>query len=274
MRVFPRLRLAVVTGSLSAGVLGFSTGMLHRPALCQEPLAAPAMMSMAGPGCRLIDGKAIAGQIRKEIKEGTSDLVRDYGVQPGLAVVLVGDRTDSSTYVRMKKRAADEVGFHSVDCKFSERVTQAELIECVQKLNADPKVRRQGGERMGAWRAGKRSRLAERRRPPRGERAHAGSDIRRRCPSRAASRAASSHAVPAARCQVHGILVQLPLPRHIDEAKVLEEIKVEKDVDGFSASNIGNMCLRGGKPPLALPCTPAGCVELLQRSNVEVCPNE
>jgi len=87
-------------------------------------------------------------------------------------------------------------------------VTEAELIDCVKQLNADPKV--------------------------------------------------------------HGILVQLPLPRHIDEAKVLETILVEKDVDGFSASNIGNMCLRGGKPPLALPCTPAGCVELLQRSDIEV----
>lgn len=204
---FPRLRLAMVTGSLSAGVLASS--LIHRPSLCQEPRAAPMVtMCAANPSCRLIDGKAIAAQIRKEIKEQTVDLVRDHGVQPGLAVVLVGDRTDSSTYVRMKKRAADEVGFHSVDCKFNERVSEAELLECVRMLNADPKV--------------------------------------------------------------HGILVQLPLPRHINEAKVLEEIHVEKDVDGFSASNIGNMCLRGGRPPLALPCTPAGCVELLQRSNVEV----
>ena len=73
---------------------------------------------------------------------------------------------------------------------------------------------------------------------------------------------------------VHGILVQLPLPTHIDEARVLEAIEVRKDVDGFSAENIGNMCLRGGKPPLALPCTPAGCVELLQRSGVAVAGKE
>jgi len=194
----------VITGSLGAGVLA---SMLHRPSvLCQDArMAAPAMCA---PGYRLIDGKAIAGQIRREIKEQTAELLGEHGVQPGLAVVLVGDRTDSSTYVRMKKRAADEVGFHSVDCKYPESVTEAELLECVRTLNADPKV--------------------------------------------------------------HGILVQLPLPRHINEAKVLEEIKVEKDVDGFSAENIGNMCLRGGKPPLALPCTPAGCVELLQRSKVEV----
>eukprot|EP00966_Prymnesium_polylepis_P078518 1820083-Prymnesium_polylepis.1 len=171
----------VITGSLGAGVLA---SMLHRPSvLCQDArMAAPAMCA---PGYRLIDGKAIAGQIRREIKEQTAELLGEHGVQPGLAVVLVGDRTDSSTYVRMKKRAADEVGFHSVDCKYPESVTEAELLECVRTLNADPKV--------------------------------------------------------------HGILVQLPLPRHINEAKVLEEIKVEKDVDGFSAENIGNMCLRGGK---------------------------
>jgi 5,10-methylene-tetrahydrofolate dehydrogenase/methenyl tetrahydrofolate cyclohydrolase len=70
--------------------------------------------------------------------------------------------------------------------------------------------------------------------------------------------------------KIHGILVQLPLPAQIDEAALLERIDVAKDVDGFSASNIGNMCLKGGRPPLALPCTPAGCVELLQRSDVRV----
>ena len=68
--------------------------------------------------------------------------------------------------------------------------------------------------------------------------------------------------------------MQLPLPRHIDEAAVLEEIRVAKDVDGFSATNIGNLCLRGGTPPLALPCTPAGCIELLQRSDVPVAGKE
>merc|ERR1719361_2229452 len=69
--------------------------------------------------------------------------------------------------------------------------------------------------------------------------------------------------------KVHAILVQLPLPKHIDEATVLKAIKVEKDADGFSALNIGNLCLKGGDPPLAIPCTPAGCIELLQRSGVD-----
>ena len=73
-----------------------------------------------------------------------------------------------------------------------------------------------------------------------------------------------------ARTDVHGILVQLPLPAHIDEGKVLRQILVEKDVDGFSATNIGNLALRGGVPPLAVPCTPAGCIVLMQRSGVDL----
>merc|ERR1719262_1907311 len=69
---------------------------------------------------------------------------------------------------------------------------------------------------------------------------------------------------------VHGILVQLPLPKHIDEPTILKAIKVEKDADGFSAQNIGNLCLKGGDPPLAIPCTPAGCIELIQRSEIDM----
>jgi len=129
-------------------------------------------------------------------------------VKPGLAVVLVGERKDSQSYVRMKKKAALECDFHSVDITLPETVSQADLLAEVRKLNDDPKV--------------------------------------------------------------HAILVQLPLPSHIDEPTVLKEIKVEKDADGFSAMNVGNLCLRGGEPPLAIPCTPAGCIELLQRSGVEV----
>ena len=156
---------------------------------------------------RLIDGKAISAQIRKEVAEQVALLVDEHNVRPGLAVVLVGERKDSATYVRFKKKAAAEVDFHSVDIKEDETVSQAKLLEIVDQLNED--------------------------------------------------------------ASIHGILVQLPLPSHIDESEVLKRIKVEKDVDGFSAQNIGNMCLRGGDPPLALPCTPAGCIELLQRSGVE-----
>jgi len=73
-----------------------------------------------------------------------------------------------------------------------------------------------------------------------------------------------------ARNDVHGILVQLPLPSHMNEGRVLKQISVEKDVDGFSAMNIGNLALRGGDPPLAVPCTPAGCIVLIQRSGVDL----
>ena len=199
------LRRLALASSLGAGA--FAASLLHRPTICEVALAArssaPAMCAAATPA-RIIDGKAVAATIRSEVRDAAVELKEKNGVTPGLAVVLVGNRTDSKTYVRMKKRAADECGFFSVDRKFDESVTQNELVETVRALNADP--------------------------------------------------------------QVHAILVQLPLPKHIDEGAVLEEIAVAKDVDGFSAANIGNMCLRGGRPPLAVPCTPAGCVELLQRS--------
>jgi len=159
-----------------------------------------------------IDGNAISKQIRAELKEQAAELKAQHGIVPGLAVVLVGNRPDSATYVRMKKKAVVDVGFHSVDVTLEDTVSEKELLEKVEALNKDPKV--------------------------------------------------------------HGILVQLPLPKHIDEAKVLKSIAVEKDADGFSALNIGNLCLKGGDPPLAVPCTPAGCIELLQRSGVKVAGKE
>ena len=155
-----------------------------------------------------IDGNKVAKEIRAEIKEEVGALEREHGVTPGLAVVLVGARTDSLTYVKHKKKAAAEVGFHSVDVELDERAPQADVLLAIEGLNEDPAV--------------------------------------------------------------HAILVQLPLPKHIDEAAVLKAIDVAKDADGFSALNIGNMCLRGGDPPLALPCTPAGCVELIRRTGTAV----
>mmetsp|Transcript_21671 Transcript_21671/g.38270 ORF Transcript_21671/g.38270 Transcript_21671/m.38270 type:complete len:330 (+) Transcript_21671:70-1059(+) len=154
-----------------------------------------------------IDGKAISAQIRQELKEQVDELKGAKGVTPGLAVVLVGSRTDSATYVRMKKRAAEEAGIYSVTLEFDDDVTQEKLFETIDDL--------------------------------------------------------------AARKDIHGILVQIPLPDHIDEHAVFKRIPVHKDVDGFCAENIGNLALKGGDPPLALPCTPAGCVQLLQRSGVD-----
>ena len=157
---------------------------------------------------RLIDGKAMAAQLQREVAAGAEELRRTHGVTPGLAVVLVGERRDSQTYVRMKQRAAREVNFHSVDVTLAADVAEEELLRVVDELNA--------------------------------------------------------------RADVHGILVQLPLPAHVSESRVLARIRVEKDVDGFSAENIGNLALRGGVPPLAVPCTPAGCIVLLQRSGLDL----
>jgi 5,10-methylene-tetrahydrofolate dehydrogenase/methenyl tetrahydrofolate cyclohydrolase len=160
----------------------------------------------------IIDGKATAATIQEELKEEVERLQQDHHLLPGLAVVLVGQRVDSATYVRMKKRTAAAIGIHSVDVDLDEMVTQVELLEEIEKLNQDPNV--------------------------------------------------------------HGILVQLPLPDHIDESTILKAISVEKDADGFSAWNIGNLCLRGGDPPLAVPCTPAGVIELLQRYDIEISGKE
>lgn len=155
-----------------------------------------------------IDGKAIAAEVRAEVKELSKKLWQEHAVRPGLAVVLVGENKDSQTYVRNKKKAAAEVEFHTVDVDLPATVSQQEVLDEIEKLNENP--------------------------------------------------------------QVHAILVQLPLPKHIDEHTVLKSIRVDKDADGFSALNIGNLCLKGGEPPLAVPCTPAGCIELLQRSGVEI----
>eukprot|EP00933_Yihiella_yeosuensis_P005360 TRINITY_DN109864_c0_g1_i1.p1 TRINITY_DN109864_c0_g1~~TRINITY_DN109864_c0_g1_i1.p1 ORF type:complete len:378 (+),score=84.59 TRINITY_DN109864_c0_g1_i1:125-1258(+) len=155
-----------------------------------------------------IDGKQISADVRNEVLEGVKDLQKNHGVTPGLAVILVGTRKDSESYVRNKKKMAAEVGLHTVDVSLPETVSQEDLLKEVRKLNDDKTV--------------------------------------------------------------HAILVQLPLPSHIDEATVLAAIKVSKDADGFSALNIGNLCLKGGDPPMAVPCTPAGCIEMLQRSGVNV----
>eukprot|EP00929_Paragymnodinium_shiwhaense_P046759 TRINITY_DN23797_c0_g1_i3.p1 TRINITY_DN23797_c0_g1~~TRINITY_DN23797_c0_g1_i3.p1 ORF type:complete len:258 (+),score=41.80 TRINITY_DN23797_c0_g1_i3:90-863(+) len=154
----------------------------------------------------LIDGRAIAADVRKEVAAGVEQLVSTSGVRPCLAVVLVGDRADSATYVRMKTKAADEVGVTVLDYKFGVDVTMEELVRCVSELND--------------------------------------------------------------RKDVHGILVQLPLPPHLQEDAVLAAIDVRKDVDGFSPENLGLLAQGRADEASALPCTPAGCMELLRRSQI------
>ncbi|CAL4895669.1 unnamed protein product [Urochloa decumbens] len=156
---------------------------------------------------QIIDGKAIAADIRREVAAEVAALSSTHNAVPGLAVVIVGSRKDSQTYVNMKRKACAEVGIRSVDVDLPEDISEAALVAEVHRLNADPAV--------------------------------------------------------------HGILVQLPLPKHINEEKILTEISIEKDVDGFHPLNIGKLAMKG-REPLFVPCTPKGCMELLSRSGVTV----
>ncbi|CAH9097144.1 unnamed protein product [Cuscuta europaea] len=155
----------------------------------------------------IIDGKTIAQTIRSEIASEIQVMSAKYGKVPGLAVVIVGNRKDSQSYVNMKRKSCAEVGIKSFDIDLPEDVCETELISKVHELNANP--------------------------------------------------------------EVHGILVQLPLPKHINEENVLSEISLEKDVDGFHPLNIGKLAMKG-RDPLFLPCTPKGCLELLFRSGVTI----
>lgn len=174
------------------------------------PILKAALESPQAPTAIKLDGKGVAADIRKQIAEEVSQIVSDHGesARPGLAVVMVGERRDSATYVRNKRRACEEVGFSSIGFNLPIDTPQEELYSVIDSLNK--------------------------------------------------------------RDDVHGILVQLPLPDHIDDEQVLDRIAVEKDVDGFHPLNIGRLCLSGRSPPLFVPCTPKGCVELLDRYNIPI----
>jgi methylenetetrahydrofolate dehydrogenase (NADP+) / methenyltetrahydrofolate cyclohydrolase len=153
---------------------------------------------------RIIDGVALAANIREEVATRTAALVA-AGTKPGLAVVLVGSDPASQVYVKNKVAACQKAGLHSVLEQYPPSMTQAELLERVRALNADPAI--------------------------------------------------------------HGILVQLPLPAHIDAHLVIETIAPEKDVDGFHVSNAG--LLMTGKP-LFRPCTPYGVMKMLESEGVQL----
>jgi 5,10-methylene-tetrahydrofolate dehydrogenase/methenyl tetrahydrofolate cyclohydrolase len=200
--------VAGCVGGLAVGVLVGSLIERARKDKRQEKAPPASANEVPETVAERIDGKVLSAEVRQECKEGAAALVAEKGIRPGLAVILVGSRKDSQSYVTNKKKGAAECEFHTVDVALPETVSQEDLLKELEKLNNDPLV--------------------------------------------------------------HGILVQLPLPKHIDEPTVLKAIKVEKDADGFSALNIGNLCLKGGDPPLAIPCTPAGCIEMLQRSKVDI----
>lgn len=154
---------------------------------------------------RIIDGKAIAKEIRAEIKQRVEQMVARHGIRPGLAVILVGKDPASEVYVRGKIADCKEVGIQSELIKLSVDVTQAELLRRIDALNAD--------------------------------------------------------------AAVHGILVQLPLPAHIEMRSVLERISVEKDVDGFHLYNVGGLITGDTIFP---PCTPYGVQRLLDHEGIDV----
>ncbi|MEX0430874.1 bifunctional methylenetetrahydrofolate dehydrogenase/methenyltetrahydrofolate cyclohydrolase FolD [Spiribacter insolitus] len=153
----------------------------------------------------IIDGKAIAADIRETIRGEVAERVAAGRAAPGLAVVLVGDNAASSVYVRMKRRDCAEVGFVSQDYDLPVQTTQDELLALIDRLNASP--------------------------------------------------------------ETHGILVQLPLPDHIDEQAVIERIDPAKDVDGFHPQNVGRLVLR---LPGLRSCTPHGVMTLLHRTGLEL----
>lgn len=152
----------------------------------------------------LIDGKAIAADVRAEVARDVDDL-RARGVVPGLTVVLVGDDIASATYVGAKEKASREAGMAGGTIRLPADTTQASLLALVEQLNGD--------------------------------------------------------------AAVHGILVQMPLPAHIDPDTVIRHIRPDKDVDGFHPENVGKLLI--GHTDGFVSCTPAGVIELLLRSGVE-----
>ncbi|MBW3554117.1 MAG: bifunctional methylenetetrahydrofolate dehydrogenase/methenyltetrahydrofolate cyclohydrolase FolD [Gemmatimonadetes bacterium] len=150
----------------------------------------------------IIDGRALAAEIRGEIREEAERFHEETGVRPGLATVLVGADPASDQYVRMKGKAADAASFHSRQITLPGDTPHEQLLGVVQGLNADP--------------------------------------------------------------EIHGILVQLPLPEQIDEDAILEAVSPAKDVDGFHPVNVGRLAI--GDDEVLAPCTPAGIVEMLVRS--------
>lgn len=152
----------------------------------------------------IIDGKKISLEIKDEVKARVA-AVKAKGIEPCLAVILVGENPASQVYVRNKKKACEYCGIKSLSYELPETTKEEELLSLVDELNNDSTC--------------------------------------------------------------NGILVQLPLPKHIDEEKVLLKIKPEKDVDGFHPYNVGLLSI--GKADLKA-CTPAGCIELIKRSGVDI----
>ena len=155
---------------------------------------------------KILDGKKTAAEIYNELQHDIT-LLKQNDITPGLSVILVGDRTDSKTYVAMKQKKCRELGIFSKLIKLEEDVSEDKIIKIIHDLNNDDKI--------------------------------------------------------------NGILIQLPLPKHLNENKILSTVKLSKDVDGFHFENIGRLSV--DKQPLFIPCTPKGCLEILDRYKIDLC---
>lgn len=153
---------------------------------------------------QLIDGKAVADQIKQEIAAEVAEIKKNGGKTPHLAVIIVGHDGGSETYVASKVKACEQCGFKSTRLSFESDITEEQLLDQIKMLNEDP--------------------------------------------------------------DVDGFIVQLPLPKHISEQKVIEAIDYHKDVDGFHPINVGRTSI--GLPAF-VSATPAGIMELLKRYNIE-----
>ncbi len=153
---------------------------------------------------KIIDGKAIAQEVRMEWKVRADGLIA-RGVTPGMAVIIVGNDPASKVYVANKVKACKELGLYSIHIELPENATEAELLAEVETLNRDPRI--------------------------------------------------------------HGILVQLPLPKHLDSHKVIEAINPDKDVDGFHEKNVG--ALVTGETPFP-SCTPYGVMVMLEKTGISI----
>ncbi len=152
----------------------------------------------------LLDGKATSKQIKDELKDKVA-VLKEQGIVPTLAVVIVGDDAASHVYVKFKKRACEYIGIRSLSYELPSATTEEEILNLVDELNG--------------------------------------------------------------RDDVHGILVQLPLPDHISDDKVIMAIDPKKDVDGFHPVNVGNLSI--GNPGF-ISCTPYGIIELMKRYDIEI----
>jgi methylenetetrahydrofolate dehydrogenase (NADP+)/methenyltetrahydrofolate cyclohydrolase len=155
---------------------------------------------------KIISGTEIREQILEEIAAEVKEIKEKHGIVPGLVTILVGENPASISYVTLKIKTANNLGFHEVQDNQSPDISEADLLALIDKYNKDDSI--------------------------------------------------------------HGILVQLPLPKHIDEKKVLNAIDPDKDVDGFHPVNVGRLMI-GGDEVKFPPCTPAGIQEMIVRTGVE-----